>query len=112
MGLQWTLGGPWVGPCDFRDFFRLFLLFLQSNFSKPSKHYRTYFWSLWYFPKAQGTLLDLQGDPNGPLDGPCQADFWVPFVKKDLPGSPHGPNWSIFLHKPKDNGQTQIYSLV
>ena len=51
---------------------------------------------MWYFPKAQGTLLDLQGDPNGPLDGPCEADFWGPFVKKDPPGSPHGPNWSIF----------------
>ena len=30
------------------------------------EHYGTRFWSLWYFTKAQGTLLDLHGDPNRP----------------------------------------------
>ena len=29
------------------------------TFSKPSEHHGTGFWSLLYFTKAQGTLLDL-----------------------------------------------------
>ena len=53
--------------------------------------------ALWYFTNAQGTLLDLHGHPNGPLNGPCKADFRGPLVKKGPPGSFHGPNWSFFL---------------
>ena len=59
---------PSKEPCDFQDLFRLFLYFLQNTYSKPSKHYGRHFWSLKYFTKAQGTLLDLHGHPNRPLN--------------------------------------------
>ena len=32
--------------------------------------------------------------------------------RKGPPGSLHGPNWPIFLHRSLDNRQTRIYSLV
>ena len=41
--------------------------------------------------------MDLHGPPNGPLNGPCEADFGGPWPIKDPPGSLHGPNWSIFF---------------
>ena len=62
--------------------------------------------------KAQRTLLDLHGPPNGPLNGPSEANFWGPLVKKGPAGSLHGPNWSIFLDRSLDNVQTWIYSPV
>ena len=68
--------------------------------------------SLWHSIRAQGTLLDLQGPPNGPQNGPCEANFRGPLVKQGPPGSLDGPNWSIFFHRPLDNGLTWIYSLV
>ena len=40
--------------------------------------------------------MDLHGHPNGPLNGPCEADFRGPLVKKGPPGSFHGPNWYFF----------------
>ena len=36
------------------------------------------------------------GHPPGPLNGPCEADFSGPLLKKGAPGSFHGPNWSFF----------------
>ena len=48
-------------------------------------------------PKAQGTLLNLHGPPNGPQNGPCEANFWGPLLKKAPAGSLSGANWSIFL---------------
>ena len=33
-------------------------------------------------------------------------------AKKDLPGSLHGPNWSIFFYWSLDKRKTSIYSLV
>ena len=36
----------------------------------------------------QGTLLDIHGPPNGPFD----ADFKGPLLKRRLPGSLHGPS--------------------
>ena len=106
MVLQWALQGPLKGPCDFRDSARLCLPFLKNTFSKPSEHHGTRLWSLLYFTKVQGTLMDLHGPPNGPLNGPCEADFGGPWPIKDPPGSLHGPNWSIFFHRPRDNRQT------
>ena len=37
-------------------------------------------WSLWNSTKAQGTLMDLHGPPNGPYE----ANFRGPLVKKEL----------------------------
>ena len=42
--------------------------------------------------RIQGTLLDLHGPPNGPLNGPSEANFWGSLVKKGTAGSLHGPN--------------------
>ena len=64
------------------------------------------FWSLWYITRAQGTLLDLRWHPNGPLNGPCEADSRGPLVKKGTQGSFRGPDWPFFLHKPFDYRQT------
>ena len=36
------------------------------TFSNPSEHHGTGLRSLLYFTKAQGTLMELQGPPNGP----------------------------------------------
>ena len=41
----------------------------------PSNHVGTLIWSLSNCTKAQGTLLDLHGPPNGPLNGPSEAFF-------------------------------------
>ena len=62
----WPLQGPLKGPCDFLDSARLFLPFLKSTFSKPSEYHGTHLWSLLYFTKPQGILMDLHGPPNGP----------------------------------------------
>ena len=91
---------------------RQFWVFLYFVFSSPSNHVGTLIWSLSNCTKAQGTLLDLHGPPNGPLNGPSEANFWGPLVKKGPAGSLHGPNWSIFLDRSLDNVQTWIYSLV
>ena len=77
-----------------------------------SNHVGTLIRSLSNCTKAQGTLLDLHGPPNGPLNGPSEANFWGPLVKKGPAGSLHGPNWSIFLDRSLANVQTWIYSLV
>ena len=52
--------------------------------------YKIYFLSLWYFTKAQGTLLDLQGCPNGPIKGPqinqfCRSPPDPSFVPTSVP---------------------------
>ena len=93
-------------------FLRKFWVFLYFVFSSPSNHVGTLIWSLSNCTKAQGTLLDLHGPPNGPLNGPSEANFWGALVKKGPAGSLHGPNWSIFLDRSLDNVQTWIYSLV
>ena len=93
-------------------FLRKFWVFLYFAFSSPSNHVGTLIRSLSNCTKAQGTLLDLHGPPNGPLNGPSEANFWGPLVKKGPAGSLHGPNWSIFLDRSLDNIQTWIYSLV
>ena len=93
-------------------FLRKFWVFLYFAFSSPSNHVGTLIRSLSNCTKAQGTLLDLHGPPNGPLNGPSEANFWGPLVKKGPAGSLHGPNWSIFLDRSLDNVQTWIYSLV
>ena len=67
MVLHWVIQGPLEGPCGFRDSARLVLPFcLKNTFFKPSEHYGTRLWSLLYFTKVQGTLMDLHGPPNGP----------------------------------------------
>ena len=43
----------------------------------------TLFKSLFGYIMYQGTLLDLHGPPNGPLNGPGEANFWGPLVKTD-----------------------------
>ena len=43
--------------------------------SSPFNHVGTLIWSLFNCTKAQGTLLDLHGAPNGPLNGPSEANF-------------------------------------
>ena len=93
-------------------FLRKFWVFLYFVFSSPSNHVGTLIWSLSNCTKAQGTLLDLHGPPNGPLNEPSEANFWGPLVKKGPAGSLHGPNWSIFLDRSLANVQTRIYSLV
>ena len=93
-------------------FLRKFWVFLYFVFSSPPNHVGTLIWSLSNCTKAQGTLLDLHGPPNGPLNEPSEANFWGPLVKKGPAGSLHGPNWSIFLDRSLDNVQTWIYSLV
>ena len=86
--------------------FRLFLPFLHYTLSSPSSHVGTLFWSLWNSTKAQGTLLDLHGPPNGPQNGPSEANFRGPIVKKGLAGSFHGPKWSMFLDRSLGKRQT------
>ena len=93
-------------------FLRKFWVFLYFAFSSPSNHVGTLIRSLSNCTKAQGTLLDLHGPPNGPLNEPSEANFWGPLVKKGPAGSLHGPNWSIFLDRSLANVQTWIYSLV
>ena len=61
---------------------------------------------------AQETLLDLYGHPKGPLNGPCEADFRRPLVKKGPPGSHQSPKWYFFKNISIDNWQTRIYSFV
>ena len=56
----------------------------------------------------QGTLLDLHGPTNGPLNGTCEADFRGPLPKKNCPP---GSILINFLDRPLDNGKTFIYSL-
>ena len=91
-GQPWSFFGPYRVLQKDTEILIFFLSFLQNTFSYPSKHYGTRFWSLWYFTKAQATLLDLHWHPTGPLNGPCKVDFRGPLVKK-------GPPWSrlIFL---------------
>ena len=48
------------------------------------------FWSLWNSTKAQGTLMDLHGPPNGPYE----ANFRGPLVKKGPAESLHSPKCS------------------
>ena len=71
-----------------------------------------FFWSLWNSTRAQRTLLDHHGPPNGPQNGSCEANFGGPLLKKGPPGPLHGPNWTIFLDRPLDNSKKRIYSLV
>ena len=115
----WSFNGPYTAPemdlmifAKISWFLRKFWVFLYFVFSSPSNHVGTLIWSLSNCTKAQGTLLDLHGPPNGPLNGPSEANFWGPLVKKGPAGSLHGPNWSIFLDRSLDNVQTWIYSLV
>ena len=75
-------------------------------------YFQNYYWSLTNSTKAKGTLLGLHGPPNGPRNGPWEANFRAPLVKKGPARSDHGPNWSIFLDSSQDNGHTWIYSLV
>ena len=92
--------------------FRKFRAFLYFTFFSRSYHVGLLILSLSNSTKAQGTLLDLHGPTNGLLNGPSEANFWGPLVKKGPAGSLHGPNWSIFLDRSLDNVQTWIYSLV
>ena len=57
-------------------------------------------------PRLRGTLMNLHGPPNGPQNGPCEANFRAPLVKKGPAGSDHGQKLSIFLDRSHDNGQT------
>ena len=56
-----------------------------------------------YITKAQGTLVNLHGHPNGPLNRLCQAGCWGPSIKK-------GPPWSklIFFYKLISRQQTKL----
>ena len=78
---HWAVQGPLKVPCDFWDSARLFLPFLKNLLSKSSEHHGTRSWSLFYFTKAQGTLMDHHGHPNGPLNGPSKTDFMGPLLK-------------------------------
>ena len=69
-------------------------------------------WSLSNSTNAQGTLLDLHWPQNGPPNGPWEANFWGPLVKKGPAGSHHGPKWSILIDRSPDNGQTWVYRPV
>ena len=80
--------------------------FVHSTLSSPPKTFWNTFWSLWNCTRAQRTLLDHHGPPNGPQNGSCEANFGGPLVKKGPPGPLHGPNWSIFLDRPLDNSKT------
>ena len=62
--------------------------------------------SLWNSTKAQGALLDLHGPQNGPQNGSGEANSRGPSIKKGPPGYFDGPNWSIFIYRPLDNGLT------
>ena len=66
--------------------------FLFLILSSPSHHVGSLIWSLSNFTKAQGILLNLHGPPNGPQNGPCEANFWGPFIKKAPAGALHGQN--------------------
>ena len=55
----------------------MFLHFLKNTFAKPSEHHGIRLWSLLYFTKAQGTLMDPKMDPKiDPtrliLEDPCR----------------------------------------
>ena len=63
----------------------------------PFDHVGTLLWSLCNSTKALGALLDLYGPLNGPQNGSCEANSRGPSIKKGLPGSFDGPNWSIFF---------------
>ena len=77
-------------------------IFSREKISKPSEPHETCLCSLLYFTKAQGALLDLHGHPNGPINGPCEANFKGLFGEK-------GPSKLIFLKNILlDNRQTKI----
>ena len=116
-GHPWSVNGPDTAPeMDLTIFekmlwfLRKFRVFLYFVFSSPSNHVGTLIWSLSNCTKAQGTLLDLHGPPNGPQNGPSEAYFWGPLIKKDPAGFHHGPNWSICLDSFLDNEQSRVYS--
>ena len=75
----------------FSRFCKTFLTFFKNTFFKSSEHHEPCLWSLFYFTKTQGTLMDVHGHPNGPLNGPWKANF-------SPPQSYHGPNWSFGWH--------------
>ena len=66
----WAFNGPYRVPQKDLVIFDIlsgdFYFFYKNTLSYPSKQYRIHFWSLWYFTKVQGTLLDLntQMDPG------------------------------------------------
>ena len=66
---HWSFNGPYRVLLKDLGIFKIlsgqFYFSYKNTFSKTSKHYGIHFWSLWYFTKAQGTLLDLNGHPNG-----------------------------------------------
>ena len=72
-GQPWSFFGPYRVLQKDTEILNFFLSFLQNTFSYPSKHYGTRFWSLLYFAKAQGNLLDR--NPNGSLIGSYESSF-------------------------------------
>ena len=105
--------GSLNGPNNFRAYFKVHIPFLHCTSStSPSNHFGTLFRSLWHSTRSQGTLIDLHGPPKGPQNWPLEANLRGPLVKQGPSGSLDGPNWSIFLYTPLDNGLTRIYSLV
>ena len=88
------------------SFCRLCVHLLHYTFFRPFERLVTTFGLSWYYNLNQGTLLDLHGPPNGPWNGPCEADCGGPLPIKGLPGPLHGPNWSLFLYRPLDSGLT------
>ena len=72
-------------PQNFRASFRLCFLYLDFTCCSPSSHVEKLFWSLWNSTKAQGILMDL----HGPQDGPYEANYRGPLVKKGPAGSLH-----------------------
>ena len=86
MVLHWALQGPFKEPYDFQDPARLLLPFLKNTFSKPSEHRGTHLWSLLYFTKVQGTLMDLHGPQMDPKIDPARLILEDPCQLKALQG--------------------------
>ena len=87
--LTWT---SWVLKKN-SGILRKFRNFLFLIISSPSNPVWSLIWSFSNSTKAQETLLNL----HGPWNGPWEANFWGPLLKKAPAGSLSGPNWSIFL---------------
>ena len=76
---------PFARCCTSRNFYSLV----------PCNHVGTLIWSLSNSTKAQGTLRNLPGSPNGPQNGPREANIRRPLVKK---GPGRVPSWPKLIN--------------
>ena len=82
----WSFNGPYRDPKMDQMIFEkipgfVHLLYIVHS-AAPLNILENFFWSLLNSIRSQGTLLDPHEPPNGPRNGPCEAYFRGPLVKK------------------------------